>query len=132
MQYIPDLDGYYLGPQVKLLRSVGESYGLMTHALNVIANPVKDLDLREGLRAFWELESLGISKNDKSVYDIFCEQLKFKNGTYEVSLRWKQPRLDLPNNYHTSVKRLNGLLKRLRQDTETFQEYDKVIRDQIQ
>ena len=30
------------------------------------------------------------------------------------------------------MRRLNGLLKRLRQDTEVLQEYDKVVRSQIQ
>ena len=66
------------------------------------------------------------------MYDAFSQHIKFKDGRYEVSLPWKQPRPDLPNNYHTSVRRLSGLLKRLGHDTEMFQEYDKVIREQIQ
>ena len=34
--------------------------------------------------------------------------------------------------YQTSVRRMNGLPKHLRQDTEVLQEYNKVIKDQIQ
>ena len=91
-----------------------------------------DLPLEEGLRAFWELESLGISMSEKSVYDDFREHIQFKDGRYEVTLPWKQPHPDLSNNYQTSVRRLSGLLKRLKQDTEVLQEYDKTIRSQIQ
>ena len=90
----------------------------MTHTLKVGICPQSDSSLEEGLRTFWELDSPEISTNDKSVYDDFCEHIQFKNGRYEVALPWKQPCPDLPNNYQTSVRRLNGLLKCLRQDTE--------------
>ena len=70
--------------------------------------------------------------NDKSIYDDFCKHIQFKDGRYEVALPWKQPRPDLPTNYQTSVRRLNGLLRRLRQDTDMLQEYDKVIKGQVQ
>jgi hypothetical protein len=106
-----------------------KAHGLMTHALTVDTYPQSDVPLEESLRAFWELESLGISTNDKSVYDDFCEHVKFEDGR---SLPWKQPRSDLPNNYHASVRRLNGLLKRLRQDAEVLDEYDRIIKSQIQ
>ena len=109
-----------------------KSHGLMTHMLRVNARFQSDSLLEEGLRAFWELESLGMSTNDKSVYDGFCEHIQFKDGRYEVVLPWKQPRTDLQNNYQTSVRRLHGLLKHLGHDTEVLHEYDKIIKGQIQ
>ena len=74
----------------------------MTHTLKVGICLHSDSSL-EGLRAFWELESLGISTNDKSVYDDFCVQIQFKNGRYEVALPWKQPCPDLQINYTRPV-----------------------------
>ncbi len=127
------------GPTCEPMEKEENYQGLVTHTLrvgtwphhSVEAHPDPPLGLEERLSSFWELESLGISAPERSVYDDFCEHIRFKNGRYEVALPWKQPCPELKNNYKTSVRRLEGLLRRLRQDTETFQEYDKVVRDQV-
>ena len=76
----------------------------------------QDLDSR--LKAFWDLESLGIKADECSVYQEFEKTIKFKGSRYEVSLPWKQFRLELPDHYDLSLKRLIGLLKRLRETPE--------------
>ena len=44
---------------------------------------------------------------------------------------WKDPHPVLPDNYSLCLRRLRGLLRRLRQDPDVFREYDSIIRDQI-
>ena len=45
---------------------------------------------------------------------------------------WKVSHVPLPDNYDLSLKRLVGLLKRLRQNPEILHQYYAVIREQIQ
>ena len=78
------------GPTCEPSVTKEKSHGLMTHALRVGAYIQPDLPLEEGLRAFRELESLGILMGEKSVYNDFCEHIQFKDGQYEVALPWKQ------------------------------------------
>jgi hypothetical protein len=100
-----------------------------THVLRVDVEPDA---LNDQLRAFWELESLGIQPNEKSVYDYSSESIKFREGRYAVSLPWKQFHPPIPDNYHLSQQRLMGLLKRLRQNPTLMQKYDRVIQEQIE
>ena len=44
----------------------------------------ENLDNR--LQRFWDLESLGILKDETSVYSKFTQQLALKEGRYEVHL----------------------------------------------
>ena len=45
-------------------------------------------NLDDQLKQFWELESLGITENEASVYDKFVQQIRFDGQRYEVSLPW--------------------------------------------
>ena len=103
---------------------------LTTHALTVDSQEVSRLD--DTLRAFWELESLGISGSSQSVHQEFEDNIKFKDGRYEVCLPWKKPRRLIPDNYELSRKRLQSLLRRLRQTPSIFQGYDSVIQKQVE
>ena len=67
-----------------------------THVLRIDAQPDP---LNNQLRAFWELESLGINPNEKNMYDDSSSNIKLKEGRYEVSLPWKHFHQSLPDNY---------------------------------
>ena len=88
------------------------------------------IGLEAQLRSFWELESLGIYKEERTLYDDFASNVTFQDGRYKVSLPWKEFHEPLPNNYHLSLKRLRGLQHRLNQDPAILREYDSAIRDQ--
>ena len=96
--------------------------GIETPVLSLIANQ---------LREFWELESLGIVKSDNSVHDMFKKYVSFKEGRYEVSLAWKEFHDPLPDNYALSLRRLQGLIRRLRQTPKLLEQYDATINDQL-
>jgi hypothetical protein len=100
-----------------------------THTLRVDAHEESNLD--DTLRAFWELESLGISRSDQSIHQEFEESISFKDGRYEVSLPWKNPHPILPDNYKLSQHRLGSVLRRLQRTPDILQEYDSVIQKQL-
>lgn len=53
------------------------------------------------------------------------------NGRYQVSLLpWRQYHEPQPTNHELSLKRLHGLLRRLKQQPEVLAEYDKTIQEQ--
>ena len=101
-----------------------------THTLRVDAVDEEE-SLETGLRRFWELESLGILKNERSVQESFTQQIAMNEGRYEVRLPWKESHSPLPDNYDLCRKRLARLLQKLNQDPKLLHEYDTVIRDQL-
>ena len=104
---------------------------LATHTLRVDTQQSGMGSLDDRLRSFWELESLGIRGPEKTLYEEFSGSVKFQDGRYEVALPWKEVHEPLPDNYQLSLRRLQGLLRRLRQTPAILQEYDDIIRDQI-
>ena len=121
------------GPILEGIQVDGQQSNLVTtHVLKRAVNPVDVTHetLDGSLRTFWELESLGIKP--RVLYEKFQEQISFKNNRYEVHLPWKKTHPSLPDNYELSRKRLENLLKRLRQEPEVLKEYDSVIKEQLQ
>ena len=100
-----------------------------THVLRANTQPDHLVDR---LKAFWELESLGIQPNEKTMYDNSTSNIKLREGRYEVSLPWKQFHQPLPDNYTLSEKRLCGLWRRLCQNPALLQDYDRIIQEQIE
>ena len=71
------------------------------------------------------------TRNDE-VYQEFKEQLgRNETGCYETNLLWKANSPELPTIKLKSLRRLESLLKRLKNDPELFQQYDQIIRDQL-
>ncbi|CAB3994168.1 Hypothetical predicted protein, partial [Paramuricea clavata] len=104
-----------------------------THVLQLETPPSQPMHHEDDqqLRRFWDLESLGISKEEKSVVEEFTSTIGFKAGRYHVELPWKEHHPLLPDNYEMSRKRLWSLLERLKRDPEVLKEYDAVIKDQL-
>ena len=102
---------------------------ITTHVLRV---DTQVDNLGNSLRAFWELESLGIQPIEKSPDNDISSNIKFRDSRYEVSLPWKPFHQPLPNNYNLSKQRLDSLLRRLRQNPVLLQDYDRIIQEQIE
>ena len=105
-----------------------------SHTMHVSTTHLYDSPphLADLLKAFSELESLGIKQDEPSVHEEFKKTINFKNGCYEVSLPWRPDQLRLPNNFDLARKRLQGLLKRLHHHPEIQREYHVVIQKQLQ
>ena len=102
---------------------------LSTHALRIDSIEEK---IEATLNAFWELESLGVKNEIDPVQDQFTKNIQMKNGRYQVSLPWREHHEPLPTNRELSLKRLYGLLHRIKQDPEVLLEYDAIIREQLE
>ena len=102
-----------------------------THLLRVGDQPAESTRLADQLRSFWELESLGVYEEEKTLYNEFVGNVKFQEGRYKVSLPWKEFHEPLADNYHLCVKRLRGLLQRLKHDPKILEQYDCTIQEQL-
>jgi len=83
------------------------------------------------LKMFWDLESLGVRPDEPSMYDEFRRGIVYKHPQYEVSLTWKCAHPPLNDHYELPLRRLNGLLKCLKQNPEVLKQYDSVIKEQL-
>ena len=70
-------------------------------------------------------------KNELPVAEKFSQQITFNGKRYSVALQWKEDHLPLPNHLDLCHKRLQGLLKRLKQNPPLLKDYYSVIKDQI-
>ena len=103
-----------------------------THSLRVDAYQRQtENELDNQLKMFWDLDSLGVKYDEPSVYEEFQNGIVHKYPRYEVSLPWKQAHPVLHDQYELSLRRLNGLLKRLRQNPEILNQYDSVVKEQL-
>ena len=122
------------GPVQDLLCESTSCNLITTHTLMVDTYVLDDNEQRldNKLKMFWDLESLGIKEGEPDVYGEFEKGISFKGDRYEVTLPWKECHPILPSHYDLSVKRLTGLFRRLRQNLEILQQYDTVIREQLE
>ena len=58
--------------------------------------------------------------------------LSYDGKRYVVGLPWKEEREAIPSEYQLSRNRLNSLHHKLRRDQELLNEYDKIIKEQLQ
>lgn len=68
----------------------------ITHVLRADAQSLETTHLEEQLRSFWELESLGIHNEEKTLYDDFASHIAFYDGRYQVSLPRREFHKPLP------------------------------------
>ena len=109
-------------------KSMVHSCIVTTHLLKVDSQAAESGRLDEQLRSFWELESLGIHEEEKTLYDEFTNTVSFQDGRYKVSLPWKEFHEPLTDNYHLCVGRL---LRRLKNEPEILSQYDSTIQEQL-
>ena len=91
----------------------------------------QDATLKEELTKFRNYETLGIKNEELTLYDSFADQVKFKNGRYEVSLPFKEVHEVIPDNFSHCVQRLKAKLKQLRNSPEILTQYHAAMKDQL-
>lgn len=70
-------------------------------------------DIKQQLAKFWDLETVGITNDEPTVYDKFVSEVKSNGERYEVCLPFKESHAELPDNFEPSKKRLSSLVHRL-------------------
>lgn len=107
---------------------------ITSHTLKIDSQEVQsrtDEGMDVTLQQFWDLESLGVKRDDRSTLENFDESIVFKNGCYQVRLPWKETHPALPDNYQLSKKQLLRLLHCLKQRPSTLRDYDATIKEQL-
>ena len=102
----------------------------VTHVMKINVDVGDDV-LSKQVEKFWELDSVGVIENEKSVYDKFVEDIDYVNHRYEVKLPFKENQPMIEDNYNLSIKRLGNLKRKLDKNPTLMIEYDEIIQSQI-
>jgi len=137
--------GYMLsGPMLTSNESesveTGSHINCCVHVMKVSCSVDDKFSVEEGLdplddkiERFWNLDSVGILSEEKSVFDNNMDKIEFVDGRYQVELPFKESHPILEDNYKTCLKRLHNLMSsKLQKDGDLLQKYDDVIKKQIQ
>ena len=99
-----------------------------TFFANVAFN--QEESIKDELHKFWSLESLGIVDKE-IVEERFLQNVSKKDGRYVVKLRWKDQHQLYHENFILAKRRLEGLLKRLKQNSSLLKQYSDIINEQM-
>ena len=92
-------------------------------------------ELVDSLKQFWETESIGIHEPELQKEDEkqeFMTEVTHNGERYDVGLPWKEELLPIPSHYQQSYNRLRSLHHKLKKEPQVLQEYDKIIKEQLQ
>ena len=92
----------------------------------------KEIDVS---RAFWDLETIGVSNDTDNIEDIriiehFNKTITQVRGRYEICCPWKTSKYELPTNYSLAELRLKSQIKNLKNEN-LKKEYDDIIKQQL-
>ena len=122
------------------VKSVNE---FKTNAITILKVAVQEFPWKnetlpdiENVDKLWQLDNIGIvDKCDKSldskILNQFNDTIVYSDGQYSVQFPWKIPRPNLPSNFMLAKGRLISLMKRFKNDAELFENYKKVIKEQL-
>ena len=129
--------GYVLSGPIQIPTQIECSSNItVAHVLKTDAILVeKENDLEDEIKRFWNHESLGVKSNenidDFESENLMQDKIKFDGKRYEISLPLKDDHPIIPDNYNIAKSRLNSQLDRLKLKPEVFDEYNFVIKDQL-
>ncbi|GFY45804.1 integrase catalytic domain-containing protein [Trichonephila inaurata madagascariensis] len=88
------------------------------------------------INKFWELENMGINKQESSNSDLQIlekieENTTYTNGRYETKLLWKDDKIQLSNNYEVAKRQLFNLNDKFKRDKGLYLNYKEIIQQQL-
>ena len=130
--------GYVLSGPVNVANS-GQSHPSvnMSHVMKtectVVEEDLSSIDdsLKNELSKFWDYETLGVKEREDEYLEDYQTKVKFNGDRYIVLLQFKEEHLVIPDNYLLARNHLTSSLKRLKSKPEILQQYDTVIREQL-
>ncbi|GFQ85253.1 uncharacterized protein TNCT_300341 [Trichonephila clavata] len=93
-------------------------------------------DINSQMRKIWEIDNFGITDNseressEEETLKQFEQNIKFKNGRYEVKLPFKDE-VNITSNFNLAKNRLKGLASRFRKDNSLYENYTSVLDSQL-
>ena len=102
-----------------------------SHVLEIECDISEEKLLSNSIHKFYDLDSIGITESEASVYDEFKDKIRLREGRYTVKLPFKENHAALPDNYILSRNRLLQLKSRLDKDANLKKEYDEIMKEQL-
>ena len=103
-----------------------------THVLSIEFNEEQEEALLSSeIEKFWNLDTVGIKHNETSVYEKFMDEVKFKEGRYEVRLPFKEDHPLIEDQYASTLTRLKRLKIKLDVNKNLLEQYDMVMKKQL-
>ena len=90
----------------------------------------ENVKLSETVDKFWNLESLGISPTEASIYETFTADIKFKDQRYQVKLPFEEHHDDLKDHYNIAKARLKGQFHKFKNNKKLLLECDTILKEQ--
>ena len=106
------------------------SSGMLTRFANEVT-PVIDSNITKELKRFWELESLGITKEPNVIDSLARPQdtkFDWTLGRYIVDLLWRSGYWPQSNGFSRCLAWLKRLQARLQEDSHLLKEYDDIFK----
>ena len=97
-----------------------------THVLKISVQE-SDINYDSFFQKFWQIER---SETKAKSFSDCPKHIYFNGHKYETPLPWKKHCELVPNNYALCESRLYSLIKRLKRDPVTLQEYDSILQKQ--
>ena len=107
---------------------------LVTNVLRVQQELIEPKEqLNKIVQKFWNLESVGVSKNEFDVCENFEADISFADNRYEVKLPFKSEHGMLDDNFLLRKSRLKNLFNsKFRKDPDLFKLYNEIIKNHIE
>ena len=112
--------------------SVNMSHVMKTEC-TVVEEDLRSIDdwLKNELSKFWDYVTLGVKEREDEFLEDYLTKVKFNGDRYIASLPFKEEHPVIPDYYLLARNRLTSSLKRLKSKPEILQQYDTVIREQL-
>lgn len=94
--------------------------------VNTLRAEIKEGNVDNEIAKLRDLETIGIRPKDEAS-ESFQDDIVINCVRYTVQLPWKVSHETLPTNYENSLKRLRGLLAKLRKNEEVLKECKKIL-----
>ena len=108
------------------------SHMIVAEGVNKTPSVMKNEQLTNLLKRFWETESLGTDNDEKElIKNGFLRHIEFIDGHYQIPLQWKNDVADISDHFLLSLNHLKLLQCRLLKRPDLLREYDNVIKDQL-
>ena len=102
-----------------------------THSMKIQSEFINEnVKLSEMVDKFWNLESLGISPTEASIYETFTADIKFQDQRYQVKLPFKEHHDDLKDHYNIAKARLKGQFHKFKNNKKLLLECDTIFKEQ--
>ena len=128
---VPSIFGYVVSGNVGEKEGNGNCVTTANVSTALMIDHVSNEELLQEVRGFFEIESSGIKEEDEDLFEEeFPINIEKREDRYYVEYPFKNGHHLLCDNYRLTLKRLQGVCRRMTKDKELHTSYCEIMRDQ--